>query len=222
MSTELQRPRRKVVRASGIERRQKIIEGTLRVIIREGIRAVRHRAVAKEAGVPLAATTYYFQDLHELLAETFRYWSQQASNVSEAFRIEVFNVVEAGREALTSGPEARLQLADRIAAIASSYTLDQVENRRQDRIIELAFHHEAMRNDALRTLVSAEHRKQLDSLELFHRYLGSTHPEADAHITLSLMHQLEQQAMMQGEQFKTDIVHQVYQRHLREVLDVSG
>jgi DNA-binding transcriptional regulator YbjK len=35
----------------------------------EGLAAVTHRAVAKEAGVPLAATTYYFSSKDELIGE---------------------------------------------------------------------------------------------------------------------------------------------------------
>ncbi|MGZ4481779.1 MAG: TetR/AcrR family transcriptional regulator, partial [Gaiellales bacterium] len=42
-------------------RRQAILEATLRVIRDSGVHAVTLRAVAAEAGVPLAATTYYFE-----------------------------------------------------------------------------------------------------------------------------------------------------------------
>ena len=71
-----------VVRESGKQRRLEIIEAALRVIARDGLRAVSHRAVAAEAAVPLAATTYYFHDLADLIAESFLYWSSaQQANV---------------------------------------------------------------------------------------------------------------------------------------------
>ena len=42
------------------DRREAIVEATLRLIDRRGADAVTHRAVAAEAGVPLASTTYHF------------------------------------------------------------------------------------------------------------------------------------------------------------------
>ena len=64
-------------RVDGKARREQILAATLRVVAREGVRAVRHRAVAKEAEVPLSATTYYFRDIHELIAEAFHSFAEQ-------------------------------------------------------------------------------------------------------------------------------------------------
>lgn len=76
MTNEMASPR-KVVRANGIKRRTEILEATLRVVLRSGVRGVRHRAVAAEAQVPLASTTYYFRDIEELLCEAFLFWSNR-------------------------------------------------------------------------------------------------------------------------------------------------
>jgi len=51
------------------DRRRLIVEATLRLIGSRGVDAVTHRAVAAEAGVPLAATTYYFASKAELVRE---------------------------------------------------------------------------------------------------------------------------------------------------------
>ena len=50
-------------------RRDQIVEATLRVIGARGADAVTHRAVAAEAGVSLALTTYYFDSKQALVAE---------------------------------------------------------------------------------------------------------------------------------------------------------
>ena len=50
-------------------RRVEIVEATLRVIGRSGADAVTHRAVAGEAGVSLASTTYYFDSKDALVQE---------------------------------------------------------------------------------------------------------------------------------------------------------
>ena len=60
------RPRREAQRA---ERRGAILMATVRILTTEGLAAVTHRAVAREANVPLAATTYYFTSKDELIGE---------------------------------------------------------------------------------------------------------------------------------------------------------
>jgi TetR/AcrR family transcriptional regulator, regulator of biofilm formation and stress response len=51
------------------ERRGAILEATVRILGSSGLGAVTHRAVAHEAGVPLAATTYYFASKDELITD---------------------------------------------------------------------------------------------------------------------------------------------------------
>ncbi len=58
--------RRAVQRA---ERRGAILDATIDILITDGLEAVTHRAVAKRADVPLAATTYYFDSKDELIGE---------------------------------------------------------------------------------------------------------------------------------------------------------
>jgi TetR/AcrR family transcriptional regulator, regulator of biofilm formation and stress response len=58
--------------ARGERRRRAILDAALRLISEHGVEAVGHRAVAEDAGVPLAATTYYFKSLDELLEGALR------------------------------------------------------------------------------------------------------------------------------------------------------
>lgn len=54
--------------AKGAARREVILAAAAALVASGGPDAVSHRAVARTAGVPLAATTYYFAGLDELLA----------------------------------------------------------------------------------------------------------------------------------------------------------
>lgn len=51
----------------GERRRQALVEATASLLVDGGFDAVRHRAVAERAGLPLASTTYYFDSLDELI-----------------------------------------------------------------------------------------------------------------------------------------------------------
>jgi DNA-binding transcriptional regulator YbjK len=57
-------------KARGEKRRAEIIAAALRVIERDGVAGVSHRAVAAEARVPLASTSYHFATLDDLLIAT--------------------------------------------------------------------------------------------------------------------------------------------------------
>jgi DNA-binding transcriptional regulator YbjK len=57
-------------RARGEASRQAILDATVRVIAAGGLTSVTHRAVAAEAGVSTALTTYHFATLDDLLQAT--------------------------------------------------------------------------------------------------------------------------------------------------------
>src|SRR4051794_7023495 len=53
----------------GEQRRAELLEATIHLIGAQGLDAVTHRAVAAEAGVPAASTSYYFRSKDELIDE---------------------------------------------------------------------------------------------------------------------------------------------------------
>lgn len=52
----------------GERRKQALVAAAAALLTEGGFDAVRHRAVAERAGLPLASTTYYFDSLDDLLA----------------------------------------------------------------------------------------------------------------------------------------------------------
>lgn len=52
------------------DRRPLLLDAALRLIGREGLGAVTHRAVEREAGIPHGSTTYYFGAREQLIAAT--------------------------------------------------------------------------------------------------------------------------------------------------------
>jgi DNA-binding transcriptional regulator YbjK len=53
--------------AKGERRRQELVTAAAALLRSGGFDAVRHRAVAERAGLPLASTTYYFSSLEDLV-----------------------------------------------------------------------------------------------------------------------------------------------------------
>lgn len=54
--------------SKGEQRRRSIVDAAVELLCEGGIGAIRHRAVAERAGVPLSATTYYFKSIDDLVA----------------------------------------------------------------------------------------------------------------------------------------------------------
>jgi DNA-binding transcriptional regulator YbjK len=58
-------------KARGAATRQAIVDGALTVVAAEGVEGLSHRAVAAQAGVSLASTTYHFASLGDLYLAVF-------------------------------------------------------------------------------------------------------------------------------------------------------
>ncbi|WP_020421385.1 TetR/AcrR family transcriptional regulator [Amycolatopsis sp. ATCC 39116] len=52
----------------GERRRAALVEAAAELLVEGGFDAIRHRAVAERAGLPLASTTYYFDSLDDLIS----------------------------------------------------------------------------------------------------------------------------------------------------------
>ncbi len=92
-------------------RRREILEATLRVIGEGGVKSVTHRAVAQEANVALASTTYYFDSKGAL--------------IEEALELAIARSIEAVRRFTACPPEISLEeLIDRVVGFADQQIND--------------------------------------------------------------------------------------------------
>jgi DNA-binding transcriptional regulator YbjK len=57
------------VTPKGVRRQYALVAAAAELLCEGGFDAVRHRAVARRAGLPLAATTYYFSSLDDLIVK---------------------------------------------------------------------------------------------------------------------------------------------------------
>ena len=182
-------------RADGEARRVAILEATLRLIIREGVRGVRHRAVATEAQVPLASTTYYFKDIKDLISDALTYFAEKTLWMNNTLEEKSFQL----REALKADSE--LMPLDNIAVHLTEFLCEHIQTQvghKDDRILELAFHEEALRNPALAEAIQLLDNGFIRTIEQFFTALGSSSANADAHQLLGLIRWVEYQSLISG------------------------
>ena len=189
---------RKASRQGSEQRRQQILDADMRILIRDGVRAVRHRAVAAEAQVPLSATTYYFKDIDDLLTDAFAQYVER----SAAYMAKLWTHTEALlRDMLArndGSAEARARLADEIARMTVDYVRHQLQTRRDQLIAEHAFRLEALINPRLAPLVTAHQQILLQGSAQFLEVMGSAQPLVDAQVLTGIIGRMEYQGLLEG------------------------
>ncbi|TFF42938.1 TetR/AcrR family transcriptional regulator [Pseudomonas sp. RIT623] len=195
---------RKTARQGSEQRRQQILDAAMRIVVRDGVRGVRHRAVAAEAGVPLSATTYYFKDIQDLLADTFAQYVER----SAAYMAKLWTNTEGVlRQLLAQGDgtaQARAQLADEVARMLADYVLRQLNNRRDFLMAEQAFRQEALLCRRLAELVQAHEQILLHGARQILQVVGSRHPEQDAQMLTAIIEQMEYQGLLEDANARAD------------------
>ena len=164
MATAVHRSPPEAIRAA-------IIEATIRLIGREGVDGVTHRAVAREAGVSLSSTTYHYASRDEIVSEALRHVADQ----------EIERIAR-DAEALAGGH------AD-VPSIARALTAWLAEQVRGDELVRVrAGYHlqlEAARRPELRAIHVAWGQAVQGLAERVLRAAGSPRPRTDASILSS-------------------------------------
>jgi DNA-binding transcriptional regulator YbjK len=153
----------------GAARREAILRAAIAVIGEQGPDALTHRAVAERAGVPLSATTYYFDSKEELFREAVALAARE-----EVERLEDLVLALAPR-ALTPTDWAR-----EVAAFVAA-DLD-ADPPRHVAFYELVL--EAARTPGLRPEVNSWEEAHLRLAELGLRAAGSRDPGVDARLVV--------------------------------------
>jgi DNA-binding transcriptional regulator YbjK len=155
----------------GAKKRAVILDAAVRVIARDGTRGATHRAVAAEAGVPLAATTYYFASRDDLIAEAFEH------------------LARADIAALDKGVKEipKRMSVEFTASLFASIVAEELRDDPDKVLAEHEMHLEAGRRPEMRET----HRAWSDAAMRFFmagvKAAGSKDPEADAALVLSVI-----------------------------------
>lgn len=188
---------RKASRTGSEQRRRLILEAALRIVVREGVRGIRHRAIAKEAGVPLAATTYYFKDIEELINDTFTLYAEQALEVVNQFSMQLYQPSNGKDEKsfvelLASADVMTEAVADKM----TEYVIEQITEHRDSLVAEQAFRYEALLSPRLRVLGKVHKEALIQKLTELLRLIQSPNPSADANIMISILNRLEYEGLL--------------------------
>ena len=183
--------------------------------MREGLRGVRHRAVAAEADVPLSATTYYFNDIQDLIADSFALFVKRSSASLAALWAGMDEDFRRIAAAIEQDPGARRELVTHFIDLAVAHVQAKMRARDDELLMELAFRQEALTNPQLRPLFLAHQQLRFRFAERAVRAMGSRAPVEDAQVLTTLVLRMEYHAIVDGvEDFDLEAQRAVLQRFL--------
>jgi DNA-binding transcriptional regulator YbjK len=199
LMTTIQYQGRQARRSGSEHRRKAILEAALAIVVRDGIRNVRHRAVAKEADVPLSATTYYFKDISDLICDAFTLFAENAmETIIEPFQRQAFALLDSFDGELPKGA-ARETMFSTLTDMITAFLLTEVTQNRDHLIAEQAFMQEAALDSRLAELAGLYFAKQQMVMVAACKKLGTLNPELDAEFTLANLLSLERQLLLSEE-----------------------
>jgi DNA-binding transcriptional regulator YbjK len=169
----------------GAARRDHILDTALRLAGRLGPDALTHRRVAEAAGLPLAATTYWFASKEELLAETYR----------RAAERDIARLEQLGERLSTQRPAARRSLPGALARLVT----DELHGDRTGLVASYALWLEAARRPELRELSRAWTAAYVRVAAGLLATAGSQDPELDAGIVVAALDGLSLDALVTDE-----------------------
>ena len=194
--TDVKYQGRKTSRVGSEQRRRLILEAALRIVIREGVRGIRHRAVAKEADVPLAATTYYFKDIQELVHQAFKLNSEQITQLTDFAWQQAFDYLESIGKTQLKKVSVRVEVREQCAQLATEYIINKVTERSTALVVEQLLFTEIQTTPQLRELATQHRNILLIPFVQLCRYFDKDNAEIDAEILFTIFTQIEYKNIM--------------------------
>lgn len=189
---------RKASRKGSEQRRQAILDAAMRIIVRDGVRAVRHRAVAAEAGVPLSATTYYFKDINDLITDTFAQFVEHGSANLARMWADSEADLQAMAGDLQGDEQSRRNVVEQVVERVLQHVHNQLSKNRNGLLAEQALRLEALNNPALQALARTHQKILARGLDHLFEILGSKQPEQDAQLFIAVILRMEYQGLLVG------------------------
>ncbi len=153
------------------------------MIAEMGPEAMTHRRVAQEAGLPLAATTYWFASKEELVAEAYRLAADRDVTRAERFV-----------EAHEAGPHDAARLSERLAELVGG----ELAGDRAGLLAGYALCLEAARRPELREIAIGWTTSYRALAARLLKQAGSADPVADAELLVAVLDGLLLEQLARG------------------------
>lgn len=178
-------------RTKGERTRHQILLATIQVLAKNGIKGTTHRAIAKQAGIQLSLTTYYFKDIEELIHQAILLNSETIMSHTDKTWVDAFEILDKIDKTSLRKVSVREQVANELADLASHYVYNKVQLQHDELSVEQLLFTHVQVTPSLRELASRHHQALLEPMIKLISYFNRKDPEVDAEIFLTVITQLE-------------------------------
>lgn len=197
--------RQKHARNKGDLTKARIINAALDIISDKGFSALSHRNIAKEAGVQLASTSYYFGSLDQLILEAYESFIEK----------ELRYLEEADRQLQADSIESVEELSEKF----SDLIIQNVTTRSWVQSIDFQFLYNRHLPEAVRSRVLEFDQVMNGLLAKRLEAFGSLNPDEDAAIMLAILRSHEFRGICDPEHFDQDSLRKQVYRLLSCLVD---
>jgi len=179
--------------------------------------------VAQEAGVPLSATTYYFKDIRDLIADTFTLFVENAqAQVIDPVWIQIYQFTAQYSGDALKDEKDRAEFLAGMAKLAANFVEGQLQQHREHLLAEQAFMQAAILDERLRDQAENFRQKIREGLMAFCTMVGTIDPPMDAELIHEAFLQLEYEQLIRKDQaFDRDRAERVLAHRFRLVFGVG-
>lgn len=189
---------KKVSRADGKISKAAILDATLIIIMRDGMRNVKYKTVADVAGVTPSATAYYFRDIPALIKEAYLHYF-------ESYKTEMDEVRGLGGYVLSQFDQSLLNQKEVLDTFIDTYTETLIAVIASDHkdaatfmLLDRIFRNETLQNPAMYPALKRQDKLDVEAIEGVFEALGNSHPEEDAVHLISLLGYLSEKLLNEG------------------------
>ena len=189
---------KKVSRSDGKISKEAILDATLIIIMRDGMRNVKYKTVAEVAGVTPSATAYYFRDIPALIKEAYLHYF-------DSYKADMEEVRNLGHVVLSHFDQALLKQKDGVESFIEVYTETLISVIASDHkdgatfmFLDRIFRNETLQNPAMYPALKRQDQLDIEAIESVFKQLGTENPEEDAIHLLSLLGYLSEKLLNEG------------------------
>lgn len=168
-------------------RKEEILYAAVIAIAEHGLADTTHRSIAKEAGIPLGSTTYYFKklsDIHKSAYELFQQFTEENTQ-------QLFDSANSSLAKHVSGSLNRDDFVEQLTEAAVQYVNSIVTKQLMLRKFEAAFLHAGTSDEQVGSLMSARHAFFVKKCAAWFENAQVAEPMSAAHLFLGLTNHLE-------------------------------
>jgi DNA-binding transcriptional regulator YbjK len=201
----------------GKRSREALLVAAITLIARDGLEAVSHRAVAIEADVSTALTTYYFASKTDLLVQAFEYFAARGEPRIAEIWTRAHAILEQDDAVM-----GRMQTIARLADLATDYVCRKPRPEPDGVAFELAFLYAPRLEPELAKVVRGYRERILASAISFCERAGSQAPHTDAELLIGAILRLEFEQLSVAVRTSRDHVRMQLERLLALIVGPRG